>query len=123
MANISYNTLNIYSPNIPDPFVVPYYDNSTNSLNNTNMAYDSANLQIAIGSIASFDDNAGTVYLGYATASTSYLQLLTGNVLAIGAGTIRLDNMTLATTAGGSSGKHLPIVIGGTLYKIALLLP
>lgn len=36
-------------------------------------------------------------------------------------GTVALTNTTVAPTAGGSSGVHLPIVINGTTYKIALL--
>ena len=121
MANISYNRLNLYAPNTPDATTIPYWDNITNSLGNTNMYFDIDNDQISIGNIAQFYNADQAVYLGIASTTTSYLQLLPSNILAIGASTIRIDNMTLATTAGGSSGKHLPIVIAGTLYKIALL--
>lgn len=123
MANISYNRLNLYAPNTPEATVIPYWNNLTNSLGNTNMYFDIDNESISIGSIAQFYNADQAVYLGLASTTTSYLQLLPSNVLAIGAGVIRLDNMTLAVTAGGASGKHLPIVIGGTLYKIALVNP
>jgi hypothetical protein len=74
------------------------------------------------------EDNAGTTSSGNMTIGNassvagSVLTLATrDNVAGSGAGLVLTGNTLLNATAGGNSGQHLCLTIGGTVYKIALL--
>ncbi len=128
MASITY-TKQVSVPTLyssgPGIDTVPYYtDDPIPSFKDTIIYYDSVNQVINIGAVASFNDGNNQAVIGYDSVSTGYVKADTSaNRVYIGAQTIEINNLTLAVTAGGSSGLHLPLVIGGTLYKIALLLP
>ena len=51
-----------------------------------------------------------------------YIDILSGYLQIYMQGGLRIDT-PIANTAGGASGKHLPVNINGTNYKIALLSP
>lgn len=128
MASITY-TKQVSVPTLyssgPSVDFVPYYtDDPIPSFADTVIYYNSVDQAVDIGAVASFNDGNNQAVIGYDSPTTGYVKASTsGNRVYIGAQTIEINNLTLATTSGGASGKHLPLVIGGTLYKIALLLP
>lgn len=121
-GNVSVSSLYTESPAVS---YLPFYSNfPANGFRNTLVAYDQFTQEVNIGAVAKFDDANNFATIGYEALTTGYVKVDTqANRVYIGAQTIEINNLTLAVTAGGSSGLHLPLVIGGTLYKIALLLP
>jgi hypothetical protein len=67
--------------------------------------------------------SSGNMTIGNASSvAGSVLTLATrDNVAGSGAGLVLTGNTLLNATAGGNSGQHLCLTIGGTVYKIALL--
>ena len=128
MASITY-TKQVSVPTLyssgPGVDTVPYYtDDPVPSFGDTIIYYNSVDQSITIGAVASFNDGNNQATIGYDSVSTGYVKVSTqGNRVYIGAQTIEINNLTLAVTAGGASGKHLPLTIGGVLYKVALLNP
>ena len=69
-------------------------------------------------------NTTGSLSVGCSTSSTAGATLTLAtkdNVAGSGAGLVLTGNTLLNATAGGNSGQHLCLTIGGTVYKIALL--
>ena len=69
-------------------------------------------------------NTTGSLSVGCSTSSTAGATLTLAtkdNVAGSGAGLVLTGNTLLNATAGGNSGQHLCLTIGGTVYKISLL--
>lgn len=67
-------------------------------------------LLVNTGSIAN-SDTADTIRLGFHKINQNFISLNTSGITS---------SINLPSSAGGSSGLYLPIVINGTTYKIQL---